>query len=69
MSPSDGSSNSRRLSERLRLPYAGNFQGICTKIQCRLDQSAFIVARRRPGLLVLNLGILQLRGVSGREPG
>ena len=35
----------------------------------RLDQSAFIVARRRPGLLVLNLGILQLRGVSGREPG
>ena len=35
----------------------------------RLDQSAFIVARRRPGLLVLNLGILQSRGVSGREPG
>ena len=24
---------------------------------------------QRPGLLVLNLGILQLRGVSGREPG
>src|SRR3954469_8863672 len=31
-----------------------------------LDQSAFIVARRRPGLLVLNLGILQLRGLSIR---
>jgi hypothetical protein len=35
----------------------------------RLDQSAFVVAPRWLGLLVLNLGILQSRGVSGREPG
>ena len=29
-----------------------------------LDQSAFIVARRRPGLLVLNFGIPQLRYIA-----
>ena len=30
----------------------------------RLDQGAFVVTRRRPGLLVLNFWILQLRGLA-----
>ena len=51
------------------LPPGLSFRYTQPGILHRLDQSAFIVARRRPGLLVLNLGILQLRGVSGREPG
>ena len=67
--PADDLGSGRRRSNTLGFPQTFPKNLIVDKtpgILHGLDQSAFIVARRRPGLLVLNFGILQLRGVSGR---